>query len=91
MKEERAGQPPSFSKWIYYINPHHVLATTLPKAVSIPNLESWSYVHGSFFGAAPMMLQDPKWRLILQRLMPHVFLECVKCCMKSRYQVRLDF
>lgn len=36
------------------------------------------YAHGSFMGAAPSLLEDPRWRRILAFLMPDVYLDVQK-------------
>lgn len=45
----------------------------VPDRDRIPPLSSRMYAHGAFMGAAPLLLDDPRWRAILGFLMPDVF------------------
>ncbi len=88
---ENSTNTNSSFEWEYSVNPHHILFTSFPDSKEVNVLESnnWPYAHGSFYGAASMMLRDPKWTLIMEFLMPSVFNDCVKCAAASRYQLSM--
>jgi hypothetical protein len=44
----------------------------LPAPFEIPHLNNQFYGHGAFFGAAGQLLNDAKWNVALQSLMPDV-------------------
>lgn len=44
-----------------------------PSRTRFPRVRTQFYGHGAFMGAAPALLEDPKWRRILGFLMPDVF------------------
>lgn len=45
----------------------------VPDRDRIPRVPVRPYAHGAFMGAAPALLDDPRWRTILAFLMPDVF------------------
>jgi len=43
--------------------------------LKFPIIQRVPYAHGGFFGAAPYLLNDPKWTVILRTLMPRVYID----------------
>jgi hypothetical protein len=46
-----------------------------PELLHFPPIKHMAYAHGGYFGTAPFLVLDSHWMLILQTLMPDVYME----------------